>query len=217
MARPPGSRRRGHPASRARLSLANAGPGRPDCRPGPFLFPMKTVREVARTFGLSRTTLLYYDRVGLLRPFHRTASGHRLYSAEDEARLARIRELRAGGMPLDEIEAVLDPDPRFRSSLEEALHRRLSELNTELAALRRQQQVVLGLLKTPGAAGRARVMTKERWVALLTAAGMTADDRARWHAAFERLSPEAHQDFLESLAIDAEEIRTIRAWSQAKR
>lgn len=174
---------------------------------------MKTVRQVAQAFGLSRTTLLYYDRVGLLRPFHRTSAGHRLYSAEDEGRLARIRELRAAGMPLAEIDAVLEPDRRFRSSLEEALHRRLAGLNGEIAALRRQQQVVLALLKQPGAAGRARVMTKERWVALLTAAGMDEADRDRWHREFERLSPEAHQDFLESLGIEPDEIRRIRAWS----
>lgn len=174
---------------------------------------MKTVRQIAQAFGLSRATLLYYDRVGLLRPFHRTAAGHRLYSAEDERRLARIRELRTAGMPLDEIDAVLEPDARFRGSLEEALHRRLAGLNGEISALRRQQQVVLALLKQPGAAGRSRVMTKERWVALLAAAGLDEADRERWHREFERQSPEAHQDFLESLGIETDEIRRIRAWS----
>jgi DNA-binding transcriptional MerR regulator len=174
---------------------------------------MKTVRQVAQAFGLSRATLLYYDRVGLLRPFHRTAAGHRLYSAEDETRLARIRELRAAGMPVAEIDAVLEPDARFRGSLEEALHRRLTGLNREIAALRRQQQVVLALLKQPAAAGRSRVMTRERWVALLAAAGLDEADRELWHREFERQSPEAHQDFLESLGIEAAEIRRIRAWS----
>lgn len=174
---------------------------------------MKTVRQVAQAFGLSRATLLYYDRTGLLRPFHRTSAGHRLYSAEDEERLARIRELRSAGMPLEEIDAVLEPDARFRSSLDEALHRRLDDLNREICALRRQQQVVLALLKQPAAAGRSRVMTRERWVALLDATGMNEEDRGRWHQEFERLSPEAHQDFLESLGIEADEIRRIRAWS----
>ncbi len=174
---------------------------------------MKTVRQVAQAFGLSRATLLYYDRTGLLRPFHRTSAGHRLYSADDEVRLAHIRELRAAGMPLQEIDAVLEPDARFRSCLDEALHRRLDDLNREIAALRRQQQVVLALLKQPAASGRSRVMTKERWIGLLEAAGMDESDRDRWHREFERLSPEAHQDFLESLGIDTDEITRIRAWS----
>jgi len=32
----------------------------------------------------------------------------------------------------------------------------------------------------------------------------------RWHAAFEKNFPEAHQDFLESLGIPKEEISMIR-------
>ncbi|WP_221032419.1 MerR family transcriptional regulator [Actomonas aquatica] len=175
---------------------------------------MKTVRTVAAAHGLSRATLLYYDRIGLLRPFHRTAAGHRLYSAEDEARLARIRELRAAGLPLADIDAVLEPNPRYRSSLDEALHRRLEELNTEIAALRRQQHVILSLLKPETDSPPTRALTKERWVTILKASGMTDADCLRWHVEFERLSPEAHQDFLESLQIPAAEIAQIRARSR---
>lgn len=176
---------------------------------------MKTVRKVAEAHGLSRATLLYYDRIGLLRPFHRTAAGHRLYSTEDETRLARIRELRDAGLPLAEIDAVLDPNPRYRSSLDEALHRRLENLNEEIAALRRQQQVVLNLLKPTANTALARTLTKERWVAILKASGMTDADCHRWHVEFERLSPEAHQDFLEALQIPAEEIHQIRTRSRS--
>ena len=174
---------------------------------------MKTVRQVARAFGLSRATLLYYDRTGLLRPFHRTSAGHRLYAAEDEQRLARIRELRAAGLSLQAIDAVLEPDEQLRTPLNQALERRLTELNHEIAVLRRQQQVVVALLKQPRAGRQTRVMTRDRWVALLEAAGMDAADRGRWHAEFERVSPEAHQDFLESLGIAADEIRRIRTAS----
>ncbi len=174
---------------------------------------MKTIRQLASRFGLSRTTLLYYDRLGLLRPDYRTAAGHRLYSDTDEARLARICELRAAGMPLGEIDAVLDPSHKLRAPLGDALNRRLSDLNGEIAALRRQQQVALALLRDRTASGRTRVMTKERWVRLLTACGLDEHDLATWHSEFEKLSPEAHQDFLESLGIPTAEITTIRHWS----
>lgn len=180
-----------------------------------FCFRMKTVHQLAHAFGLSRATLLYYDRVGLLRPFHRTSAGHRLYATEDEQRLARIRELRAAGMPVREIDAVLEPDALLRTPLSEALERRLTDLNREIAALRRQQQVVVALLKRPRARLQTRVMTRESWVALLEAAGMDAADRGRWHAEFEKLAPEAHQDFLESIGIEAAEIRRIRRASAA--
>jgi DNA-binding transcriptional MerR regulator len=140
-----------------------------------------------------------------------------LYSAEDETRLARICQLRAAGMPLREIAAVLEPGHARRRPLRGALHRRLTELNHELAALRRQQQVVVELLRHAGAAKSARLMTKERWIALLTAAGLDAEDRVRWHRKFERLSPEAHQDFLESLGLPIAEIARVRRVANAER
>ncbi len=174
---------------------------------------MKTIRQLASQFGLSRSTLLYYDRLGLLCPDYRTNAGHRLYNETDEARLARICELRATGLPLGEIEAVLTPSKKLRAPLDEALNRRLSDLNREIAGLRRQQQVALALLKDRAAPGRTRAMTKERWVALLAASGLGENDRARWHTEFEKTSPEAHQDFLESLGIPPEEIAQIRCWS----
>ena len=176
---------------------------------------MKTIRQLAGQFGLSRTALLYYDRRGLLRPEYRTSAGHRLYSAEDEARLARICELRTTGLPLDEIDAVLEPSRQLRTPLGRALNRRLTKLNHEIAALRRQQQVAVALLSDRTAAGRSRIMTKDRWIELLTATGLDEGDRARWHREFEKLSPEAHQDFLESLGLPAAEIAAIRKWSTA--
>ena len=45
--------------------------------------------------------------------------------------------------------------------------------------------------------------------------GMTDADMQRWHAQFEQNMPEGHQDFLESLGLDAAEIKRIRAWSAA--
>ena len=42
-----------------------------------------TVGRLARRFGLARSTLLYYDRIGVLRPSARSAAGYRLYDAGD--------------------------------------------------------------------------------------------------------------------------------------
>jgi hypothetical protein len=57
------------------------------------------------------------------------------------------------------------------------------------------------------------VLDKQRWVAVLRSAGLDDAAMGQWHVAFERMSPEAHQDFLESLGIDAAEIAEIRSWS----
>ena len=62
--------------------------------------------------------------------------------------------------------------------------------------------------------GPLNVSTTEGWVAMLRASGLSDDDMARWHVEFERLSPEAHQDFLENLGLGDEEIDRIREWSR---
>lgn len=173
---------------------------------------MHTVGRLASRYGLSRSTLLYYDRIGLLSPGHRSDAGYRLYTDTDVARLEKILLFRDVGLPLEAIAELLDSR---RGSLGEALEERLSRVNDEIADLRRQQELILRLLKDGKAARRARVMDKKGWTALLRATGLDDADMERWHAEFERLAPEAHQDFLESLGIGAAEIASIRARSRA--
>ena len=64
---------------------------------------MITVGRLAKRFGLSRSTLLYYDSIGLLRPTGRSAKGYRLYSEDDAARLEKICLYRQTGLSLDEV------------------------------------------------------------------------------------------------------------------
>jgi DNA-binding transcriptional MerR regulator len=174
---------------------------------------MTSISALGKKFGLSRSTLLYYDRMQLVHPTYRTSAGYRLYSAEDEARLKRIRRYRETGLSLAAIKRLLDDDRPSRARVASALYERLTELNHEIAALRRQQQVVLSLLPRKGLDRLARAMSKEKWIALLRSIGLSDEEMLKWHAAFERQSPQAHQDFLESLGLDEEEIRRIRARS----
>ncbi|HZI07476.1 MAG TPA: MerR family transcriptional regulator [Archangium sp.] len=69
--------------------------------------PLK-VGELARRTGLSIRTLHHYDELGLLSPSLRTASGYRLYTQEDVARLQRILSLRQLGFALEEIKRCID-------------------------------------------------------------------------------------------------------------
>jgi hypothetical protein len=94
-----------------------------------------------------------------------------------------------------------------------ALERRLDALNREIQGLRAQQQTIVDLLKDRSLLAGTRVLDKQRWVAVLRGAGLDDAAMGQWHVAFERMSPEAHQDFLESLGIDAAEIAEIRSWS----
>lgn len=172
---------------------------------------MTTIRALARRFGLSRTALLYYDRIGLLRPSARAPNGYRVYSERDETRLAQICRYRDAGLPLARIAPLLDA---AGGPVPAALEARLSELNRELDDLRKQQRVVVELLARASTRRSSRLMTKQGWVKLLESVGLDQRGRDRWHQAFERGAPEAHQEFLESLGLPRDEIRRIRCWSR---
>lgn len=167
---------------------------------------METIGRLARRFGLSRSTLLYYDRLGLLCASDRSESGYRRYSTEDARRLELVCLYRSAGVPLADVKRILDGP---RAALASALEKRLAALQAEEARLRAQQQVVVRLLQRPDAR-RRRGLDKAGWVALLRAVGLDEAAMWRWHAEFERMAPEAHGEFLESIGIPPAEARRIR-------
>lgn len=168
-----------------------------------------TVSALAGRFGLARSTLLHYHRIGLLRPGVRSASGYRMYGPEEVARLARIAELRNAGLSLQMIRRVLDA----RTPLADVLEEQIGILNRQVAQFRAQQRVVLSLLELTASQPRRRTLSKETWSEMFRAIGMSDEEMRQWHTNFERTMPEAHADFLHSLGLDGDEIRRIRAWS----
>ncbi len=62
-----------------------------------------TIAEVAERTGLTRHTLRYYERDGLMLGVGRVGSGHRRYSERDLGWIELITKLRATGMPIREV------------------------------------------------------------------------------------------------------------------
>lgn len=58
------------------------------------------IGELATSAGISRDTLRYYERAGLLPAPLRDAAGHRVYQARDVEWLQFLMRLRATGMPI---------------------------------------------------------------------------------------------------------------------
>src|SRR5258707_15009383 len=71
-------------------------------------FAALKVGELAKRTGLTIRTLHHYDEIGLLQPSLHTESGHRLYTADDVARLQQVLSLRQLGFSLEEVRACLD-------------------------------------------------------------------------------------------------------------
>jgi MerR family transcriptional regulator, repressor of the yfmOP operon len=72
------------------------------------------IGAAAAQAGVSERALRYYQQLGLLEPACTTPGGLRRYSADDLARVARIRELQTLlGLNLDEIAVVLRNEDRL--------------------------------------------------------------------------------------------------------
>jgi DNA-binding transcriptional MerR regulator len=173
---------------------------------------MYTIGQLAKTSGLSRSTLLYYDSIGLFSPSGRSKSNYRTYTEADRHRLEQICTYRRTGLSLNDINRIMKT--RGKRGVIPLLEKRLDELNKEIRALRSQQHFIVRLLKNDRAISKIRVMDKESWIALLQTAGLDETARDKWHAEFERLAPDAHQDFLESLGIPGKEVMLIRKYSK---
>ncbi len=170
-----------------------------------------SISQLAGEFGLSRSTLLHYDTIGLLKPATRTASNYRLYTEDEYERLHRINSLRRTGISLGQIRELIDSDS---TNVANVLHKRLDQINTEIKKLRFQQNIIARILNNEALLKSTRIITKDMWVNLLASAGLDEKGMWKWHMEFELSAPEAHQDFLESIGLSAEEINSIRKWSK---
>lgn len=172
---------------------------------------MYTVGEIAKRFSISRSTLLYYDSIGVLKPSERSASNYRLYSECDFTKMKRIKLYREAGISLKLIGIILEKEHTDTFPI---LENRLSEINNEIKILRTQQSVILAILEREKSIRKSRIMTEKQWVSLLSSAGLDEDNLMQFHIEFERMAPEAHQDFLESLGMQAKEASLIREMSK---
>ena len=172
---------------------------------------MLTVSQLARKYQLSRTTILYYEREGLLSPRNRSENGYRWYGDDEIKRLESIIAYRSYGVPIKDIASLLDRNEGVEH--ERILRNRFASLEQEIQTLRQQQKAIVMLLETP-TLSEQQMVNKDRWTEIMRAAGF--DDKAmhNWHKQFEKMEPEAHQEFLESLNIDKDEIVQIRDWSR---
>src|SRR3954467_2300115 len=113
------------------------------------------VAELASAVGLSRDTIRYYERAGLLPPPERTAGGYRRHDAGAVDRLRFIQGAQRLGLRLADIRDLLtvrDTGTCPCEPAEDLLTRRLAEADAEitrLPALRREMASMLAGLGQP--------------------------------------------------------------------
>jgi DNA-binding transcriptional MerR regulator len=104
-----------------------------------------TIQEAAAQTGLSAHTLRYYERIGLIHPVDRAASGHRRYTAGDLGWIDLLKRLRATGMPITRMQQYAALQRKGDSSMPERLRlleaHRASVLD-QIAALQENLAVI---------------------------------------------------------------------------
>lgn len=104
------------------------------------------IGEVARAAAVSRDTVRYYEKVGLIESAGRRDNGYRMYGEADVTRLRMIRGLKELGFTLREIRSFVeagpveaatcgDVGPRVRQKLDE-IDRAISELKAKRSRIR---------------------------------------------------------------------------------
>lgn len=167
---------------------------------------MLTITELARRCNVSRTTILYYERAGLLKA-QRASNGYRTYGNKELERLKSIVSYRSYGVPVSEIALLLESENEHEQ--EQLLRNQFNALEDEIQRLRNQQKAILTTLNQ-STNNEPDILTKERWTELMAASGLSNEDMTNWHIQFESMEPDAHQRFLASLGIDEDEIAEIR-------
>lgn len=107
------------------------------------------IGEVARLVGVSAKTIRYYHEMDLLPEPKRTESGYRLYTAQHLLRLQRIRRLRALGLSLERIRAILEEAPENNErTLRAALHSLVEETTAQILELEERRAFLQTLLSS---------------------------------------------------------------------
>ena len=168
---------------------------------------MYKIKDVSKIVNLSRSTLLYYEKIGLISPAKDCLNDYRFFTAEDIDILKKICTYREMGVSLNEIKSILNEK---KTDIESILENQLVNINNHVNRLREQQRRILKILKIKNKDLGTCHLNKETWVNILRKSGLDDEGMTKWHEEFERNAPEAHQNFLEDLGLSEKEINEIR-------
>jgi DNA-binding transcriptional MerR regulator len=105
-----------------------------------------TTGQLADLVGVSKDTVLFYDKQGLLKPEFRAANGYRYYTLKQVDHLSVILTLKELGMSLDEIQAYLLS--RTPDTFVVLLQQELEVVADKMQRLAKMQRVMVDKLAT---------------------------------------------------------------------
>ena len=116
-----------------------------------------TIRDITLTLHVSRTTLLYYEEQGIVKPVRDEETGYRYYSDADLFRLVSCKLLKNIGVPLKELADRLDNDPFTPQNFKD--YERI--LGERMAYCEAQKECLARLMDLPSLVGTTEVVDIE--------------------------------------------------------
>ena len=98
-----------------------------------------TINDIVRTFGISRTTVMYYEQLGIVEPAREGEQARRAYSDVDVFRLMSAMLLKNVGIPPKELPAHLEDEPFSAEHFDEYERRIERDLAYKQALLERMR------------------------------------------------------------------------------
>jgi Cu(I)-responsive transcriptional regulator len=117
-----------------------------------------TIGHLARQAGINLETVRYYERVGLLPPAPRSASGYRLFPADAKRRLRFIGRAQELGFSLKEIRELLAlrVSPRTTSAeIRKRAEKKIADIEGKIRSLESMSKTLRRLTKSCAGCGPA--------------------------------------------------------------
>lgn len=112
-----------------------------------------TIGKLAKYCGVKTDTIRFYERLRLLTPKRRTASGYRVYSKDSEREIRFIKNAQQLGFSLEEIARLLRLNASDKKTAEDVLDitkNKISQLKMNINELQRMKKVLETLAKKCG-------------------------------------------------------------------
>ena len=102
-----------------------------------------TIGSISKQSGISRDTLRYYEKLGLLPPPIRSFSDYRIYSVETLNILHFIKHTKQVGFTLAEIKQLMtlkESSPTVCSTVKNQIQKKLQEVETKVRELNKSKK-----------------------------------------------------------------------------
>lgn len=108
-------------------------------------------KKVSELFDISKDTIRYYERVGVIPPISRDHNGYRVFKTKDLNWIFLVKSLRSAGLSIDsliEFAALSQMEGDTRNPQKQILKNQLGEVEVKLAEIKKVRDLLTYKIET---------------------------------------------------------------------